>query len=325
MTGSLAVKVCMTASFHSWQSLAIPSCSVGKPQILWHPQGVPRVQYVNAKAADDEWPPKYWKVIAYRWLPCHSGCLCCLRAFCVESDVMARSALYERYSHGRRVWITNCGVYTSSSVRMFLHKNLQVQLEMEGGVRTAFCDPRRFGRVKQSADVAADLAHLGFDPLLSMPALEAFEQMLGKERRGIKALLLDQARAQTLLTLAYKFLLQGYTACVRALMARYMHVIKAQRLHGSPTRASERPPMVSMRTLPPTSVSSFREEVEPACIHKACSLAHNIRAPSLIAPLKDLGTAWRACVRGSVLESATGLRMRCSTRRSSTPSRRRAR
>lgn len=66
MTGSLAVKVCMTASFHSWQSLALPSCSVGKLQLLWHPQGVPRVQYVNAKAADDEWPPKYWKVTAYR-------------------------------------------------------------------------------------------------------------------------------------------------------------------------------------------------------------------------------------------------------------------
>lgn len=33
---------------------------------LWLPQGVPRVQYVNAKAADDEWPPKYWKVTAYR-------------------------------------------------------------------------------------------------------------------------------------------------------------------------------------------------------------------------------------------------------------------
>ena len=70
----------------------------------------------------------------------------------------------------------------------------QVTLEMEGGVHTAFCDPRRFGRVKQAADVAAELAHLGFDPILSMPALEQFTQMLSKERRGIKALLLDQAR-----------------------------------------------------------------------------------------------------------------------------------
>ena len=68
----------------------------------------------------------------------------------------------------------------------------QVTLEMEGGVHTAFCDPRRFGRVKQAVDVAAELAHLGFDPILSMPALEEFTQMLSKERRGIKALLLDQ-------------------------------------------------------------------------------------------------------------------------------------
>lgn len=87
-------------------------------------------------------------------------------------------------------------VYEQFGEECYLDKNLQVQLEMEGGVQTAFCDPRRFGRVKQSADVAAELAHLGFDPLLSMPALEAFEQMLGKERRGIKALLLDQARAR---------------------------------------------------------------------------------------------------------------------------------
>jgi formamidopyrimidine-DNA glycosylase len=70
----------------------------------------------------------------------------------------------------------------------------QVQLELEGGVQAAFCDPRRFGRVKQSADVAAELAHLGFDPLLSMPPAADLAERLGKERRAIKALLLDQAR-----------------------------------------------------------------------------------------------------------------------------------
>ncbi|KAK9826769.1 hypothetical protein WJX81_007673 [Elliptochloris bilobata] len=109
----------------------------GPPALMFHlgmtgslaVKGIPRVQYVNATNANDEWPPKYWKIT----------------------------------------------------------------LEMEGGVHAAFCDPRRFGRVKQSADVAAELAHLGFDPLLSMPALDAFAAMLAKERRGIKALLLDQA------------------------------------------------------------------------------------------------------------------------------------
>lgn len=70
---------------------------------------------------------------------------------------------------------------------------------MEGGVHTAFCDPRRFGRVKQAADVAAELAHLGFDPILSMPALEDFTQMLSKERRGIKALLLDQVHHESII------------------------------------------------------------------------------------------------------------------------------
>ncbi len=58
-----------------------------------------------------------------------------------------------------------------------------MQLELEGGVQAAFCDPRRFGRVKQSADVAAELAHLGFDPLLSMPPAADLAERLSKERR----------------------------------------------------------------------------------------------------------------------------------------------
>lgn len=89
----------------------------------------------------------------------------------------------------------------------------QVTLEMEGGVRTAFCDPRRFGRVKQAADVAAELAHLGFDPILSMPALEQFTQMLSKERRGIKALLLDQVRHESMHLMAKSRL--SKSACFR--------------------------------------------------------------------------------------------------------------
>ncbi len=42
--------------------------------------------------------------------------------------------------------------------------------------------------------MAAELAHLGFDPLLSMPPAADLAERLSKERRAIKALLLDQAR-----------------------------------------------------------------------------------------------------------------------------------
>ncbi len=38
------------------------------------------------------------------------------------------------------------------------------------------------------------ISELGWDPLLNMPALEEFQAALAKQRRAIKALLLDQVR-----------------------------------------------------------------------------------------------------------------------------------
>ena len=70
----------------------------------------------------------------------------------------------------------------------------QLLLEMEGGLKLAFCDPRRFGKIRMLEDPASNepISKLGFDPILSMPDLEAFTAQLAKQRRAIKALILDQ-------------------------------------------------------------------------------------------------------------------------------------
>ncbi|KAK9816949.1 hypothetical protein WJX72_007331 [[Myrmecia] bisecta] len=70
----------------------------------------------------------------------------------------------------------------------------KVQLEFDSGVKLAFCDARRFARVRLQADPLNNepLNKLGFDPLLSMPSLEDLAAALKKQRRVIKALLLDQ-------------------------------------------------------------------------------------------------------------------------------------
>eukprot|EP00884_Botryococcus_braunii_P014595 jgi/Botrbrau1/23136/Bobra.0243s0064.2 len=75
----------------------------------------------------------------------------------------------------------------------------KVQLEFDGNgqgtVELAFFDARRFGRVRLQADplLSAPVKDLGFDPILSMPTLDDFKKLLEKERRGLKALLLDQS------------------------------------------------------------------------------------------------------------------------------------
>ena len=76
----------------------------------------------------------------------------------------------------------------------------QLVLEMEGGLRLAFCDPRRFGKIRMIEDPANNepVSKLGFDPILSMPDLEAFTAQLAKQRRAVKALILDQVAAQFL-------------------------------------------------------------------------------------------------------------------------------
>jgi len=56
-------------------------------------------------------------------------------------------------------------------------------------------DARRLGRIRLCASPLAEhpISDLGFDPLLSMPSLEQFQELVLKRSCPIKALLLDQS------------------------------------------------------------------------------------------------------------------------------------
>jgi len=59
----------------------------------------------------------------------------------------------------------------------------------------AFCDARRLGRIRLAASPLkeAPISELGFDPILSMPALEKFAASVTRRSCPVKALLLDQS------------------------------------------------------------------------------------------------------------------------------------
>ncbi|KAI7839952.1 hypothetical protein COHA_006346 [Chlorella ohadii] len=71
----------------------------------------------------------------------------------------------------------------------------KIELKLEDGTQVAFCDSRRFAKVRflEDPEGRPPISELGWDPLLNMPALEEFQAALAKQRRAIKALLLDQS------------------------------------------------------------------------------------------------------------------------------------
>lgn len=75
----------------------------------------------------------------------------------------------------------------------------KLQVCLDDGTEWAYCDSRRFGRVRllniegATVENQAPVNALGWDPLLDMPTLEEFTISLSKQRRAIKALLLDQS------------------------------------------------------------------------------------------------------------------------------------
>lgn len=71
---------------------------------------------------------------------------------------------------------------------------LQLILEFEGGLKLAFCDARRFGKIRLQEDPANNepVSKLGFDPVLGMVDVDEFRQMLAAQRRAIKTVILDQ-------------------------------------------------------------------------------------------------------------------------------------
>jgi formamidopyrimidine-DNA glycosylase len=70
------------------------------------------------------------------------------------------------------------------------------ELFFDNGVRVAYVDPIRFGRVKLCSDALSQppLSLLGHDPLVDFPRLDpaAFASMLSSYSCPIKALLLNQ-------------------------------------------------------------------------------------------------------------------------------------
>jgi formamidopyrimidine-DNA glycosylase len=64
-----------------------------------------------------------------------------------------------------------------------------------GGRRVAFCDIRRFGRVRLMQDPLGEppISALGFDPLVGLPPAAELGRLLAKRSAPIKAVLLDQS------------------------------------------------------------------------------------------------------------------------------------
>mmetsp|Transcript_12377 Transcript_12377/g.20081 ORF Transcript_12377/g.20081 Transcript_12377/m.20081 type:complete len:537 (+) Transcript_12377:39-1649(+) len=68
------------------------------------------------------------------------------------------------------------------------------ELLMDDGIRFAFTNVRRLGRIRLQKDPANEspVTELGFDPLTEMPLLEDFSALLQQRSAPIKAVLLDQ-------------------------------------------------------------------------------------------------------------------------------------
>lgn len=80
----------------------------------------------------------------------------------------------------------------------------------------AFCDSRRFARVRLQQDPLNNepVSLLGFDVLTDRPTTEHLAEVLGKRRTAIKSVLLDQVNFGGMAVLATLFLccaeLQAY-------------------------------------------------------------------------------------------------------------------
>lgn len=70
----------------------------------------------------------------------------------------------------------------------------KISIVLDDGTQFALADARRLGRVVLRAEPRAEkpLAELGFDPLLDMPSLKRFSELIARRRGPIKGLLLDQ-------------------------------------------------------------------------------------------------------------------------------------
>lgn len=71
----------------------------------------------------------------------------------------------------------------------------RLEIVFAGGLRLAFSDPRRFGRIRLQRDPENEppIALLGPDPLRDPPTARALAPLLARRRAPLKAVLLDQA------------------------------------------------------------------------------------------------------------------------------------
>ncbi len=71
----------------------------------------------------------------------------------------------------------------------------RLEIVFAGGVRLAFRDPRRFGRIRLQEDPESEppIALLGRDPLLEPPTVRTLGPILARRRAPLKAVLLDQS------------------------------------------------------------------------------------------------------------------------------------
>lgn len=87
--------------------------------------------------------------------------------------------------------------YKSTKARLetWPPKFCKIELELEGGTRLAFTDPRRLGRLRLVPDAVTSppVSELGPDALLELPPLPGFIASIRSRAVPIKALLLDQS------------------------------------------------------------------------------------------------------------------------------------
>ncbi len=101
----------------------------------------------------------------------------------------------------RRPWPTfHFGM--TGSFRVYRHERdrppyTKCELLTDDGTRLAMPNPRRLGRIRLLHDPESEppICHLGFDPLLDLPTLTVFSQLLARRKAPVKAVLLDQSFA----------------------------------------------------------------------------------------------------------------------------------
>ena len=102
-------------------------------------------------------------------------------------------ALFHLTSDTLLVHLRMSGDLFSEPTTLPVGRHHRLILDLEGELRLAFVDPRKFGRIWLVADPATVLRKLGPEPLAADFSPQIFQQRLRQSRRQLKPLLLDQS------------------------------------------------------------------------------------------------------------------------------------